>query len=208
MIHFYVLNLDERKDRWENMQKQLSELKDVKVVRIGATRHPISANTGIRDSHLQALDAIQKQPRSSFGIVLEDDVVLQSNFMEVVNNLLKKRNWEVMLLGATTVIPQRGNHMGQISIPVRRFVGCWAYIVSPKSAAKLSDGLRLQHNHEFVDFDMADCCDGQGGTSIIARVCVPFIAGCQADYSDNRGGYVDDSVAINITNDELVKLIS
>ena len=207
-VTIYILNLDERPDRLKLILSQIPP--KLKVVRIGDKKHPTSANIGVRESHLRALNAIQQQPRNTYGIIFEDDVILQSDFFKNITSMISefRKRCDMILLGATTVIPQRGNHKNQITIPISRFVGCWAYLISPNGASKLYNGLIMMSSNTYVNFDMADCCDGHGAISINARIAVPFLAHCRPDQqSDVRGGPVDDSESIKLVENELLKLI-
>jgi len=71
----YVINLDDRKDRWDHIQKEFENIKSVELVRFPA----LKGEPGIiycAKSHHKLLEQVFEDPEVENVLVLEDDVKL------------------------------------------------------------------------------------------------------------------------------------
>ena len=71
----YVINLDERKDRWEHMQKEFENVKSIELVRFSA----LKGEPGIiycAKSHYKLVEQVFQDPEVENVLVFEDDVKL------------------------------------------------------------------------------------------------------------------------------------
>lgn len=97
----YVINLDDRKDRWEHIQKEFENIKSVELVRFSA----LKGKPGIiycAKSHYEVLKQAFKDPETENVLVFEDDVKLLNpeNFDEEWTKIKKRldnntEDWDV-----------------------------------------------------------------------------------------------------------------
>lgn len=181
-MKIYCINLERRKDRKEKMKNQLNSVnipfefieaidyKDLDRVSYylkGYGEHACLL------SHIKTLEKL-KEDNENIGIILEDDVMLTTDFEEKLENFLKKvpQDWVILYLG---FIP-----MGEYSegiIKMRGDLGAHAYCVRGgfideliedyKTMVRSTDVVLASHQH-------VKSCYG----------IIPMLAIQNEDYSD------------------------
>lgn len=117
----YVINLDKRIDRWENIQKQWNSVPFVHLQRVSAVEHYFSPQhnhtvNGCGVSHLQTIQlAFEEQTSSNIIFVLEDDAVPHASFNDIFPEIYQWANdhmdeWDIIILGCSriTAAPEHG----------------------------------------------------------------------------------------------------
>ena len=130
---FYI-NLDKRADRRVLMEKEL-ELIGLSGERfVGLERSPGIVGCGY--SHLSVLVEARNRGLPNV-LIFEDDILLSPKFNEYLEQTLKKipSDWDMIVLGY--------GHEKYFAEPegeirkIKRFTGCYAYIVNPASLGKI-----------------------------------------------------------------------
>lgn len=137
----YVINLDEREDRWNQTQKELDSVKwgsDQTIERFSATKAS-PGWLGCTKSHLAVLEAHMSGPHATeFCLVLEDDIqFLDSDKMSTgacreALAAAREHVDTVVLLSAThqKLFPQAKPGPGGLVVPMQSQSGA-AYLVAP-----------------------------------------------------------------------------
>ena len=86
MIDIYCINLDERTDRWNFIQKQFSTILEINVIRISAIKHK-HGWIGCGLSHISIIEKYMNT--NKYLIVIEDDCVINNvtNFYDRLINI-------------------------------------------------------------------------------------------------------------------------
>lgn len=98
MFDLYVINLEERKDRWENI---VNNFKDFNLIRVDAIKHS-NGEHGCFLSHKKCIQ-IAKEKGLKNIIVIEDDCIKNSevDFLNKVTNIMNYLNeyqdWDIFL---------------------------------------------------------------------------------------------------------------
>lgn len=103
----YCINLDERQDRWQESQREFSQLPFPKVQRVPAIKHSTPA-FGCGLSHFQTLQ--RSLGRDKHVMIFEDDVRFINNFKELpeyLDGLDSLYFWDMLYLGANITTPLR-----------------------------------------------------------------------------------------------------
>lgn len=119
----YCINLDNRKDRWNNCIKQFNKY-NLDVERISAIKHK-NPNVGCCLSHLKIL----KETKYSSILILEDDVEFTNNFIEKYNTLYKKiesKNIDILFLSSW--LP-KGDYVNDGIIKMYKGYGTHSYVI-------------------------------------------------------------------------------
>lgn len=98
----YCINLDERLDRWEQVQTEFKKLGVENVKRFSAVRNEKGA-IGCRESHLNIIKETKELGLKNV-LIFEDDVLVLGehlNKIESALNELKTLDWELFYFGAT-----------------------------------------------------------------------------------------------------------
>lgn len=97
-VKIYCINLDKRRDRWNSIQEQFSDIKELEVVRVGAIEHKYG-HFGCSMSHVKAITLYMKDEPF---IVIEDDCLIRNkeNFYPMLEKILGWLNahpdqWEI-----------------------------------------------------------------------------------------------------------------
>lgn len=183
-----LINLDKSPDRLDRMRQRL-EAVGLPWQRIAAIdgramdyeAHPdldragfekyhgkrVSAGeVGCYLSHLQALSTFLASG-GEFAVILEDDVVFEAGFAELLERLLERSDaWDMVKLSgfhSGTPLPLVSlNDDYTLAVPLSRHTGAGAYLVNRRAAQRLVDSLlpmRLPYDHAFdrsweLDFRM------------------------------------------------------
>lgn len=106
-IPIVYINLEHRKDRYESIQKTISELNEIftikQTLRINAVYKPTEGFIGCSMSHIKALQAGFSFINSEYILVLEDDFVLhddikQLDITKTINNIIDLSKPDVIML--------------------------------------------------------------------------------------------------------------
>tara|TARA_R110002020_G_scaffold68611_4_gene179458 strand:+ start:3881 stop:4513 length:633 start_codon:yes stop_codon:yes gene_type:complete len=98
----YCVNLDERKDRWEQAKKEFSKLGIENVTRFSAVKHENGA-IGCRDSHLGIIREAKELGLDNV-LIFEDDLLVLDEHVDKINLALKDLDtvdWDLFYFGAT-----------------------------------------------------------------------------------------------------------
>lgn len=100
-INTYCINLDNRRDKWEKVQKEASSL-GVDLIRFSALKAgKISGHAGCLASHMALLRRVRDE--GVFMIIEDDMKVLAENPIELINRAYSQlpKDWDMLYLGAT-----------------------------------------------------------------------------------------------------------
>jgi glycosyl transferase family 25 len=152
----YFINLEENKDRWDNLSPELKE----KIIRFPAINgKELDKDQLIKDgiiseenilkmgqigcalSHITILKKIQQQDEP-YGLILEDDVIIPPNFS--VENLKLPEDFDICFLGGCNI---KGEKIGENWIRPTSINGsfnlCWhAVLVKKDNVYKILDLLK------------------------------------------------------------------
>ncbi len=111
-------------------------------------------------SHIKSLKNLLKS-NESYGIILEDDVLLDNNFIEKLS-LVKKElpdDFDILFLGGTRVCGEKysKNLIRQKQINKDCNAGAFAYLINNKTCKKLleliyNDGIYKMYDHQLRDY--------------------------------------------------------
>jgi len=92
----YCINLDERHDRWNRVQREFQKL-DINVERFSGIRKA-PGFAGCKESHLEVLKLCQTY---KIFMILEDDVCFLDHALTFINKALSQLpdNWDMLYLG-------------------------------------------------------------------------------------------------------------
>lgn len=146
-IPIYYINLDRRPQRKEALEG-LAKEQNIKIERFPGydgmkDAEPRNKNLkrghfGCWMSHLGVWDTIAKSGK--LGIVLEDDIVFDNNFMDKLNAILSDSSYmtyDILLLGHNWCTNKDPITKRICSIGL--YYGCQGYIITPKCAKYLCD---------------------------------------------------------------------
>lgn len=102
MIPGYCINLDERTDRWQLVQKQFNK-HGFKIKRFSAVKKA-PGWMGCTQSHIDLLMILRSE---RYFFIFEDDVVLLPNFADTLIKAISElpENWDLLYLGANLQQP-------------------------------------------------------------------------------------------------------
>jgi GR25 family glycosyltransferase involved in LPS biosynthesis len=98
----YCINLDERKDRWNNAQAEFLKIKLNQVKRFSAIKDTKGA-IGCRKSHIEIIKLAKKNNFKNV-FIFEDDISFVDKDIDKIHhgiNQLRKIEWDLFYLGAT-----------------------------------------------------------------------------------------------------------
>jgi len=103
--HTFVINLDERKDRLEEVRTEFAGW-PVPIERVSAVKYKPGWK-GCSASHLKCIQ-LAKERRLPWVVVIEDDCILKPNAVQNFSNLLpflwsRKSEWDIFNGGVTSV---------------------------------------------------------------------------------------------------------
>jgi glycosyl transferase family 25 len=177
-LHTWVINLDRAPDRLERIRAQLERLQ-LPWTRLAAIdaralspeqraaldepaycrlhgKAPVLGELGCYLSHLEVMRAFLASP-FDFALVLEDDVLLESNLPAVLESMIAHASrWDVAKLSAVhSGTPVRYLQLAQghwLAVMLTRCTGSSAYIMNRRAAQSYAGGLlpmRLPYDHVF-----------------------------------------------------------
>lgn len=137
----FCINLDRRRDRWESVQKEFEKM-DLKPHRISAFEgcRPEACMTWNQTSALNSHKKIWQMMVDSdvqIAFVFEDDVVLSSDFHDVIDKSISELpdNWELLNLHSTHAgVKSIGRYTNEI---IKDLWGAHGYILKRQAAIKL-----------------------------------------------------------------------
>jgi hypothetical protein len=101
MIDLYVINLPDRRDRLEQMQKDFAQYNNINLIFIEAVKHE-NGNFGCTRSFKKCV-SIAKEKQLPYIIIVEDDCLPLDNFQDRLTNILEylesNQNWSLFLGG-------------------------------------------------------------------------------------------------------------
>ena len=98
-IPLIYINLDNRPDRKERMEKLLNEYGLTNYYRLSATYTPNNGHKGCADSHYRALKMAREKGWDQV-LIMEDDFKFDIKPEEFKQKKIPKNNWNVLLLSA------------------------------------------------------------------------------------------------------------
>ena len=160
-MQIYVINLNNKPDRWETMKRQAVDL-GLSVKRVPATT-PDGLSSGEQTkwetsvngqrisiteyacalSHRKVWQQIAENAAGGNALVLEDDVVLSEKLPDVLDDIDGQTGWDILRLETYLKEfkvgrrkPVESRHVGFYSLCAGDY-GAAAYIISPAAAEKL-----------------------------------------------------------------------
>jgi len=98
----YCINLDKRKDRWDNVQSQFNKIGILDRVKRFSAIEEIDGRLGCIKSHLEIIKD-SKSKKLKNVLIFEDDVIFVSeNVNDVLKNVIDQlpNDWDMLYLGA------------------------------------------------------------------------------------------------------------
>jgi len=101
----YLINLDEREDRWEQAKLEFSKFHIDNYIRFPAIKNEVG-HVGCAESHLSLLQKMQEEKVEKF-LIMEDDFTFKGNPLETLSNAIQQlpADWDMLYLGASTYSP-------------------------------------------------------------------------------------------------------
>jgi len=144
--HIYYINLEHRKDRKDNVEKELQKINLINFERFNAIKMQNGA-IGCSMSHLKCLEQAKKLDLPHI-FICEDDIefINPSLFINQVNKFLKSKiEWDVILVAGNNMIPY--NPVNDYCIQVANCQTTTGYIVKnnyfDKLIANYKEGIQL-----------------------------------------------------------------
>jgi len=206
---FYI-NLDTSIDRRNFMENQINRLGLEKIIKrkpasVGDTYYSQILTAGELGCFLSHKSLI-KGLGAKVGLILEDDVILPTNFTEAVCKLtdkVKELNWDIIFLGTSFDytdlyrIRTMLRHIGRIDdlhspqfegfdlIPANPWYvfGTFAYLVNPDAAAKIHQILELEMSLGFPKQIDLVYRDSVRTGKISAALVFPFLVGVSDEFT-------------------------
>lgn len=170
----WVINLDKRKDRLEEFQKQLFPFKVEKFTALIRK----TGEMGCKASHLTVLKKEHKFP----FIVFEDDCQMIQHWNIVYNALLQlPTDWDMLYLGANLQEP-----LERYSENLYRLHGAWCAHAIIYNSQKVVDFIIENKN---IKPALDDLCKTTVGYKFNCFITYPMVAVQQADHSDIVPGF-------------------
>ncbi len=197
----FVINLDEDSNRLSKMDTQLTHL-GINYERMSAVRgsnlttdelYPItspichtfctSSMVGIWLSHYNCWLEIHER-KIPYGIILEDDVTLETDYKEQVNAVLSVDiDWDIILLGCFLCNEGKMKKNKEMLYVPYFWGGLHAYIISKRGAAKLIENYRKATFH----VDLAIALDSNLSVYALSRQVVHQQTIAANSHNSNRG---------------------
>lgn len=180
-MNAYIINLDNKKEKFECVSKQLKVL-NIQHSRFIALTRPsplflkksqstffTDAMMGCASSHMELWERIQKE-NTEYALILEDDVKFLSGFKKRFLFYMSyvPKNWDMIVLG--TIMKQgdsntlekvhgcfydygKNYNVNKYVYRLKNFIGAHAYILSKQGAKKLVKGIDISSGH--IDLDIS-----------------------------------------------------
>jgi GR25 family glycosyltransferase involved in LPS biosynthesis len=184
--HVVYINLEHRKDRKEQIEKELSVFGE-KVQRFDAIHEPGRGHLGCSKSHIEVLKLAIQSGWKNY-LVVEDDVVLDLTGYPILEDLIT-RPYDVILLGGTAL---------SFDKTYRCYNSCCttAYLVHQSYYQTLltnfEEGVqKLEKNYSKSDFYAIDQYWNPLQRSDNWYIVYPTLASQRSDYSDITGQLID-----------------
>jgi len=108
----YVINLDRRTDRWEQIQKDWADYSDINLIRVSAVEYN-PGKVGCARSHLKLVQHA-KDHKMPYILVMEDDAIPTQHFKKLWKRCLRyldnhQEDWDIFNGGSTLVSLKKGN---------------------------------------------------------------------------------------------------
>ncbi len=118
-------------------------------------------NASLAWKHLIFLEHAMKSDRPS--LILEDDALLSSNFVEVINKILEEKTWDVVFPGSGCNLRGRGHGLVHVQHPATKCTD--AYLITPEAAQKVHSTMKLgidfaidwELNYQLMIHDLSVC---------------------------------------------------
>ena len=177
----YIINLDKSKDRFENISNSLSKL-DIEFERVSAIdsnklgekpwegvsdklysfchgKKLVASEAGCFLSHYKAIK-IFYESKNDFGLILEDDMGFNDDFVELMELAIENRKyWDMLKLNGshsgTTICQRKLNAQYNIVAFLTRCTKAGAYLINKHAAKQYIDKLLPMHVPYDHSFDRA-----------------------------------------------------
>jgi len=157
-LKIYFINLEHNRDRWENNKNKLSNfhrfnaiygknLDKNKLIAEGVLskkNHLKPGSIGCAMSHIEVMKLIKNQ-KEKYGLILEDDVLIPSNFSQTFIELEPyfPNEWDIIFLGGCNVYGRKYNN--KFLIPTKKCckhnVCCHAVLLKNDNIDKVLNSL-------------------------------------------------------------------
>lgn len=202
-IDLYVINLDERPDRWENIIKTFSN-QCFNIIRVKAYKEN-QGWIGCFKSHIECI-RIAKNAGLKNILILEDDCIPYSDIetfiirIKIIKEFLDKINdWDIYLGGTVHIVPDTYKNI--ITYKNEKFV----------EFNKAYTTHLICYNSKIYDYFLSIKpvlpIDEIWHNKIKAIVSVPFIAKQLSGYSDIVQSNKSDDIRIETANKTLIQYV-
>ena len=193
-----VINLDHRKDKWEQIQKDFKDW-PVKLERVSAIKHTIGWK-GCYLSHLKCVK-IAKERNYPWVLYLEDDCMLTPGAKQRFTKLLPflwyaRPHWD-FFMGGLTGVTGCGLINEEETLYMARGFGAHFCLIHSNTYDRIFD---------IMDIEPDEPCDSLYRSSMRLWITVPFIAKQYAGYSDISDNH-KDSYSEYDEAEQMLKLI-
>ena len=227
MVNIYCINLDKRIDRWNIMQKQFSNIKNINLVRIPAIEYRYGW-IGCGLSHLKAIDSYMNQ--NEYLIVIEDDCVITDldNFDNNLNKLigwLSENNdkWEIFNGNPSFIDTTKSKILDKTNKIIECKGGTMNFVIyntdKKETIIKEMDiyrknlqiwinnieknNIKIPHSHKHLPI-----VDKFVPKNFICITQIPYLTSQFASMSDNETKYTDYNNCLKKSENELLNLIN
>jgi GR25 family glycosyltransferase involved in LPS biosynthesis len=197
-ITIYVINMSERKDRWQRIQNLFSKF--FKLVRVEAVKHE-EGWKGCFMSHKKCLQLAKEQNKRMI-MVMEDDCVPFQNMFQFVTRLKlikfqleRMKRWHIYLGGVFGIHPNSFFTFQKQNYASITAGFCTHFMIYNSNCYEF-----------FLNHPIDKPIDHVWHNKLTALVSLPFLANQQNDYSNIRKKFVSDlHEKIMLANGELLR---
>lgn len=180
-MHAFVINLKHRVDRKEHVIQELQKLQNITYEFITAIEH-VDPKIGCTLSHQYCINTA-KQKNLEHVMILEDDVIFESNVMEVFENAWKhvqKYEWNLLYLGGN--IKDIATHVDDHLLRVQSVNTTHAYIIHERFYDVILD----LPSEPIIDYQYRKL-----NATYPMYMCAPMVAYQMPSYSDLQQQHVN-----------------
>jgi len=203
----YVINLDKRSDRWEQLQKDWADYPEINLIRVSAVEYN-PGKVGCARSHLKLVKHA-KDHKMPYILVMEDDAIPTQHFKKLWKRCLTYLNnhqdeWDIFNGGSTLVSLKKGNPKKLTKILVRTDFSFGAHFViyNEKCYDKILSWEKL--DTILKDRPPIDVFYSNEFLGLLTFSVAPFIAIQRSGKSDIRNRVMDYDSYFKFTEEKLL----
>jgi len=205
----YVINLDKRPDRWEQLQKDWADYPEINLIRVSAIEYS-PGRVGCARSHLK-LVKYAKDKKMPYILVLEDDARPTKEFKKLWKRCLRyiddhQDEWDIFNGGTSMVSLTRGTaeKLTKIIFKANHAFGLQFVIYNQRCYDKV---LTWEHIPRILERPPIDVFYTNFFLNLVTYAVFPFIAVQREGVSNLLNKYTDYSSIFEHTAVKLKKIM-